>query len=573
MITHRIIYLLLIVLPVSVFGQHSFYVDFNQTIGPIKDLTSVNKGDTNLYGGYREANISSVRMHDYHGANDYCFYSDFWNYNNTTKLYSSINNSFDPNNPDHYHWSDFDSVVQEIIDFNLSPYIRLGSSYPNPHYQLQPLEPPLDSDGINFTKFAKLCKRTIMHTNEGWDNGTHHNIKYWEIWNEPGGLFWKGEPIQFYKMFKTVMDTLKSSFPALKFGGPGAHPSTALEVSAEYGTKFLNYLKNNGVALDFYSWHIYGIKNPYSLSTLGNYWRTKLDERGFSDTESHITEINHALTEKEFSYFDHDAKGAAYYSSLLITAQNSYVDKLFWYPGKALFEDDGYSYSWPGYGLKSYNLILKETPTQIFSSGDLVIDNNRTVDTTNIMLLAAKYDDEKVYLLLSNYNSNESNFNISLNNLPWKNSDSIRVVQNITKNPEIKFAETAYYISGSDSLNLRLMNMPAPSIALIRLEKGNSTFIKRESPNQPFNFKLEQNYPNPFNPTTAISYQLSAVSQVQLIVYNPLGQKVRTLVNRRQEVGSYSVIFDAAGLASGVYFYYLATDKGFVQTKKMLLLR
>ncbi len=84
---------------------------------------------------------------------------------------------------------------------------------------------------------------------------------------------------------------------------------------------------------------------------------------------------------------------------------------------------------------------------------------------------------------------------------------------------------------------------------------------------------LEQNYPNPFNPSTTISYQLSVASQVKLKVYNILGQKIRTLVNRRQEAGNYTVKFNCAFLPSGVYVYQLKSAGKYVLTRKMLLLR
>ncbi len=90
-------------------------------------------------------------------------------------------------------------------------------------------------------------------------------------------------------------------------------------------------------------------------------------------------------------------------------------------------------------------------------------------------------------------------------------------------------------------------------------------------------FSLKQNYPNPFNPTTVISYfvgaQNAAPVQVQLVIYNMLGQKVRTLVNGEQQAGLYSVTFDASGLASGIYIYRITTDNGFSATRKMILLR
>jgi photosystem II stability/assembly factor-like uncharacterized protein len=85
-------------------------------------------------------------------------------------------------------------------------------------------------------------------------------------------------------------------------------------------------------------------------------------------------------------------------------------------------------------------------------------------------------------------------------------------------------------------------------------------------------FALEQNYPNPFNPSTAIRYQLSAVSDVRLEVFDMLGRKVSTLVNERQAAGSYQATFNAAGLASGIYFYKLQAGS-FSETKKMMLVK
>ena len=89
----------------------------------------------------------------------------------------------------------------------------------------------------------------------------------------------------------------------------------------------------------------------------------------------------------------------------------------------------------------------------------------------------------------------------------------------------------------------------------------------------PSEFKIFQNYPNPFNPGTVISYQISVISDVDLSIYNLLGQKVATLVDRNQAAGKYSVKWDARGFASGVYYYQLRTNTGFVQTKKLVLLR
>ncbi len=85
-------------------------------------------------------------------------------------------------------------------------------------------------------------------------------------------------------------------------------------------------------------------------------------------------------------------------------------------------------------------------------------------------------------------------------------------------------------------------------------------------------FRLYQNYPNPFNPTTTIQFALPKRSSVTLKLYDILGKEVGTLVDEELLPGEYKVSFDAAGLASGVYFYQLEAE-GFVQTKKLMLLR
>jgi len=92
---------------------------------------------------------------------------------------------------------------------------------------------------------------------------------------------------------------------------------------------------------------------------------------------------------------------------------------------------------------------------------------------------------------------------------------------------------------------------------------------KNELPTQ---FCLPQNYPNPFNPTTAISYQLPAVSYVTLKVYDLLGREVATLVNEVKQAGSYSANWDASRLSSGVYFYQLEAGQ-FRETKRMILMK
>ncbi|MCP3684243.1 MAG: T9SS type A sorting domain-containing protein [bacterium] len=83
---------------------------------------------------------------------------------------------------------------------------------------------------------------------------------------------------------------------------------------------------------------------------------------------------------------------------------------------------------------------------------------------------------------------------------------------------------------------------------------------------------LNQNYPNPFNPTTTIEYQLSEPSHVTLEIYNILGAKVSTLVDKYQDAEYYNIEWDASTYSSGIYFYKLTTDRKTL-TKRMTLLK
>ena len=94
----------------------------------------------------------------------------------------------------------------------------------------------------------------------------------------------------------------------------------------------------------------------------------------------------------------------------------------------------------------------------------------------------------------------------------------------------------------------------------------------------PTSFSLTDNFPNPFNPTTTIQYALPQAVDVELTVYNVVGQVVRTLVAEHQSAGRYAVEWDATddnghSLSSGMYFYRLQAGGEFREVKKMLLLK
>jgi hypothetical protein len=94
----------------------------------------------------------------------------------------------------------------------------------------------------------------------------------------------------------------------------------------------------------------------------------------------------------------------------------------------------------------------------------------------------------------------------------------------------------------------------------------------RTDGNVPLTWKLEQNYPNPFNPTTTFEFRISKFEFVSFKVYDVLGREVATLVNEMKSPGTYSVQWDAHGLASGVYFYRIQAGT-FSATRSLMLLK
>jgi hypothetical protein len=88
----------------------------------------------------------------------------------------------------------------------------------------------------------------------------------------------------------------------------------------------------------------------------------------------------------------------------------------------------------------------------------------------------------------------------------------------------------------------------------------------------PSEYSLMQNYPNPFNPSTNITFRIPQSGNVELKIFDGLGREAATLVNEEKSAGEYTVQFNAAGLASGVYYYRLKAN-GFTSTKKIVLIK
>jgi xylan 1,4-beta-xylosidase len=292
----------------------------------------------------------------------------------------------DPEKPESYNFAPSDEVIAAIRATGAEVYYRIGRSWG------ANVNPPDD-----FDKFASVVKHIAMHYNQGWDNGFHDGIRYWEFWNEPDGLFWLGTPEQFYSLYEKTAHALKLVDPALKVGGDGkAFPSD----DGGYREGFIDYCASHHVPLDFYSWHTYanGSADPYDAVRLAKEIRGILDTHGFPHAESILSEWNLSadFTEPEKAELQ-GAHNAAYMGAVLSYLQDTSINHAHFYRGDAawmgLFGLDG-KYFKTAYTFEAMGKML-DTPQRLAVEG---------TDTFGLAGLAGRSaDGNVVQVLLSNY--------------------------------------------------------------------------------------------------------------------------------------------------------------------------
>jgi hypothetical protein len=143
---------------------------------------------------------------------------------------------------------------------------------------------------------------------------------------------------------------------------------------------------------------------------------------------------------------------------------------------------------------------------------------------------------------------------------------------NKTAMPTARFALGAAVVNGKIYAIGGSPNWPPSSLSVVEEYTPPITSVENKAIKSPASFMLHQNYPNPFNPSTTIIFDLPKASEATLKIFNIIGEEMATLVSDRLSAGSYSYEWDAHNLPSGVYLYRLEAE-GFIQTKKMILIR
>ncbi len=305
-------------------NREKILVDFTKPIGKIKPVNGVGGGP--LTGNFhwdsmqffKEAHIPYSRLHDIEhpfGSGEFC---------DIDCIFKNFN--ADETDPENYNFAATDKYLQAIIDSGAKIIYRLGSSIEHT-IKIHTL-PPKDA-----AKWARICEHIIMHYNEGWANGFHMGIEYWEIWNEPdlGHLCWGGTFDEFIALYKTAAIHLKERFgDKIKVGGAGFTTSVNDNIQA-----FLNALSTDKrVPLDFFSFHRYAFKVEQILNEV-HAARIILDKYGFNKTETVFDEWNYVKDWTEgYTVMKKNITsmfGAAFLGGTLISLQKSPVDIATYY--------------------------------------------------------------------------------------------------------------------------------------------------------------------------------------------------------------------------------------------------
>ena len=240
------------------------------------------------------------------------------------------NSDADPYDPESYDFPCTDESILVCLDAGTETFFRLGQTIEHQIKKHATL-PPKD-----FKKWAVICEHIIRHYNEGWADGYHLNIRYWEICNEAdldpddsqNKRTWGGTKAEFFDLFEITAKHLKEQFPDLKIGGP------ALAYNEEWAEDFLCEMQKRNVQIDFFSWHIY-CTEPKDMILKSERIKALLEKYGCSDAESILNEWNYIRGWTEEYLYSlktiHGIKGASFVAACMCESQHSPIDMLMYY--------------------------------------------------------------------------------------------------------------------------------------------------------------------------------------------------------------------------------------------------
>ncbi len=355
--------------PGVTYEREAIHIDFTRKGKPIKPLHGIGNSPLTLGAAIPEileAGIPYTRLHDTGGPYGQNRFVDVPN----------IFRDFDANpaDPAAYDFTFTDAYLKGLTASGLKIVYRLGVTIEN-EFSVKPLriDPPKD-----FLKWACICEGIINHYNNGWADGFHFNIEYWEIWNEPEQpAMWTGTMEQFFDFYRTVATYLKKKFPRLKVGGYPSSGFCAYSIGGDaaknpkfqsfltWFNEFFRFIARTGTPCDFCSWHSY----PFDINLLrkeATYVDRVLGENGFANLEVILDEWNYQDWHYEWKFdLMRTPQAACFVASALCAMQSMRIDKAMYYDANpssrycGLFDFTSGKPLPPYYALRMFNELYR----------------------------------------------------------------------------------------------------------------------------------------------------------------------------------------------------------------------
>ena len=318
-------------------------VNFQTAMGAVKPMHATNNGPVVPFKNAERTEIRTLHPFNsnlnefkaagipYARTHDASFYHR-WGQEHVIDVYYLFPNfDADPDNPSNYDFTCTDAYVCGCAMAGTEVFYRLGHRIEH-EIKKYGIVPPKD-----FKKWAIICEHIIRHYTEGWADGFHYKMTYWEIWAEPDlhwntksvSPMWAGTKEQYFELYDVTSKHLKSCFPHLKIGGP------ALSDNLEWAGLFLDQLE---APIDFFSWHWYGNRIEEMLDR-AHAIRELLDRHGLHNVESIMDEWNYIQSwDYNDIVYSHDLRGkskcASFEVATMCAGQYSPTDMLMYYDAR-----------------------------------------------------------------------------------------------------------------------------------------------------------------------------------------------------------------------------------------------
>ncbi len=333
---------------------------------------------------YHTIGVTMIRTHDLGGPLDMAI------------MYPDQN--ADPHDPASYDFDASDKVFRAILAGGFEPYLRLGDSWT--------VRGLTQRAPINPENWARAAVEVVRHYDE-ISRQVGVPLRYVEIWNEPNfKQFWDGSPREFYELFAKTAAALKAEFPNLMVGGPGLVSSGGSPTSegGQYTQRFLDYLQQRNVPLDFLSWHVYS-SDAATYAQLAAFYRGQLADHGYTEAENHITEWNTAMQgEDETDAVRNTARGASLMTAAWIGLQEEGVAVSTFYRGNESGQHGNMGLFYADGRAKPMALAFSLWAEMAAHSQRLVVTPTGSDDPNRLWALAGQNERGELALLIANPN-------------------------------------------------------------------------------------------------------------------------------------------------------------------------